>query len=395
MPSQNPMRKLILSVYVPTLILSFCQGLLLPVLPVFAEGFQVSFSLIGLVLAADGLGTLLMDLPAGNLLRRFDRRNIMTAGVLLIAVSVLALFWSQSIIEVFIYRVIAGVGAALWNLSRHAYLAEVTASHQRGRAIALFGGVNRIGVFAGPVLGGLLAANFGLRSPFLVFALLGVVTAVLAFSFVERGKNKIAQSKHHVFEMLSEHRRVFAVAGTAQLGAQMIRAARRIVIPLYASSVLGLGVESIGFIMSAAAFVDMSLFYVAGSIMDRFGRKFAIVPCFSIQAIGMCLVPFATGFIPLLLIASVIGFGNGLGSGTMMTLGADLAPPQSLNEFLGVWRLIGDTGFMASPVIVGAVADVLALAPAAVVMSGVGFAAAGLFAFGVPETLNRTAVATD
>ena len=123
--------------------------------------------------------------------------------------------------------------------------------------------------------------------------------------------------------------------------------------------------------------------------MDKFGRKYAIVPSFTLQALGLLIIPFATGFTGLLIAAAITGMGNGLSSGTMMTLGSDLAPKESLGEFLGLWRLIGDSGFTGGPVIVGVIADVLALGPAAVVMAVIGFASAGLFAFGVPETHPR------
>ena len=115
--------------------------------------------------------------------------------------------------------------------------------------------------------------------------------------------------------------RILASAGTAQIFGQMIRAGRTIVIPLFAAEVLGLAVDQIGLIVSISVAVDFSLFVVAGWLMDRVGRKFAIVPCFGIQALGMALVPFATSYSSLLLAAVLIGIGNGLGAGTMMTLG--------------------------------------------------------------------------
>ena len=67
------------------------------------------------------------------------------------------------------------------------------------------------------------------------------------------------------------------------------------------------------------------MFYPAGYVMDRFGRKFAYVPSFLLQALGMALIPLTGSFAALLAATSLIGFGNGLGSGTMLTLGADLA----------------------------------------------------------------------
>ena len=132
------------------------------------------------------------------------------------------------------------------------------------------------------------------------------------------------------------------------LFAQTIRAGRLAIIPLYAADVVGLDVQGIGLIVSLASAVDMSLFAVAGWLMDHLGRKFSIVPSFAIQALGMFLVPFTGSFGTLLLASMLIGLGNGIGAGTMMTLGADLSPPESRGEFLGIWRLIGDTGAYAS-----------------------------------------------
>jgi MFS family permease len=385
------LKRLGLAVYLPSLILSFCSGLLLPVLPVFAESFGVSYALVGLVLAGEALGTLLADVPAGILIRRLDRKWVMALGIGLVGLSVIALFWSQTIWEVLLYRIISGLGAALWNLSRHAYLSEATNKTNRGRAIALFGGTNRLGGFLGPVVGGFLAAQFGLRSPFLLCGVLALCTIPIALVFVEKGQMAVRQVSHyHFLTVLQEHWRVLFTAGLGQLGAQMVRAARNVLIPLYGSS-LGLGLESVGLILSLSAFVDVALFYPAGVIMDKLGRKYAIVPSFTLQALGLLVIPFASGFVGLLVAATLTGLGNGLSSGTMMTLGSDLAPKDSLGEFLGVWRLIGDSGFTGGPVIVGLIADVLALPAAALVMATIGLVSAGLFAFGVPETHPRSA----
>ena len=178
-------------------------------------------------------------------------------------------------------------------------------------------------------------------------------------------------------------------AGIGYLFSQMVRAGRGIIIPLYAADVIGLDVGAIGLIISISSAVEVSQFLVAGLIMDRLGRKVAIVPCFTIQGLGMLLLPLTGSFAGLLAVAAVMGFGNGLGSGVMMTLGADLAPPDSRGEFLGVWRLVGDAGGTGAPLVVGTIADLLALPAAALVIAGTGLVAAGIFGFLVPETLKR------
>ena len=140
-------------------------------------------------------------------------------------------------------------------------------------------------------------------------------------------------------------------------------------------------------LMVIASGVEVSLFLVAGLIMDRLGRKVAIVPCFTIQGVVMLLLPLTSSFASLLAVAAAMGLGNGLGSGVMMTLGADLAPPDSRGEFLGVWRLVGDAGGTGAPLVVGTIADLLTLPAASLVIAGSGLIAAAIFVLFVPETL--------
>ena len=387
-------KNLILTVYLPNLTVSFCKGLLLPVLPLYARSFEVSYGLIGLVLAAEGIGTLLSDVPAGMLLRRLGQRKVMILGMICTVLGVLGLVWARSLAELIACRLVSGMGLALWDISRYAYLAEVVHRGLRGRAIAVWGGIARMGKFFGPALGGVVAAAYGFRAPFLIYAVLAaVMLAVVAVWVRGRGSGieatRSADKGGGLMATLKSHRRELVTAGSGQIFAQMIRAAFPIVVPLYAADALGLQVQDVGLILSISAALDMCMFYPAGMLMDRFGRKYASVPCFLIQAVGMALIPLSDSFMGLLGAATLIGLGNGIGSGTMMTLGADLAPPQARGEFLGMWRFVGDGGLAASPLIVGSVADLVGLALAPLAVSGMGLAAAFILAVLVPETLRK------
>ncbi|MCC9075843.1 MFS transporter [Litorilinea aerophila] len=385
---------LLLPVYVPTLILAFGTGMLVPVLPLYARSFQISYGLVGLVLASRGLGNLVGDVPAGILLGKMGQKWSMLVGIAVLAVSMLAMSWARSVVELVLYSFVAGVGMAMWNISRHAYITNATPLQRRGRANSIFGGINRIGSFVGPAVGGALATAYGLRAPFVLYAAVSVVALAISALSAEdndairvESRGGLGGHTRHLAQLLRSHGYILATAGTGQLLAQMIRAGRQTIVPLFASDVLGLDVQAIGWIVTLSAFVDMSMFYPAGYIMDRFGRKYAYVPCFAIQAVGMALIPFATGFWSMLMATLLIGFGNGLGSGTMLTLGADLAPKESMGEFLGIWRLIGDSGQSGAPLVVGGVADLLGLSPATFVIAGVGLAAALVLGLLVPETL--------
>jgi hypothetical protein len=64
----------------------------------------------------------------------------------------------------------------------------------------------------------------------------------------------------------------------------------------------------------------------------------------------------------------LIAVGNGLGSGIVMTLGADTAPVVGRSQYLGGWRLCGDIGNTGGPLLVSAVAAVAPLAVACAVI---------------------------
>jgi len=253
--------------------------------------------------------------------------------------------------------------------------------------------VSRVGALLGPAIGGAVAAAWGLRAPFVLHGVVGLVALVVVLRAVPTDaaarRARPGVGRHAGYAALRGSAGTLARAGLAQLMAQMLRAGRRVLLPLYASQVLGLDVGAVGLVLSASAFADMTLFYPAGLLMDRFGRKFAIVPSFVVQALGLALVPLTQGFGSLLAVALLLGFGNGLSAGTMMTLGADLAPPEALGTFLGVWRLIGDAGSSGGPLLVGAVAEALDLGLAAIAVGAVGLAAAAVFAYSVKETLTR------
>lgn len=384
---------LILPLYLPSLLLSIAQGLMMPVLPLFASSFDAPYFLIGVLLAGDGLGLLVGDLPAGAVMRRLDRRQGMLIGIGVVGLATLGLYWADTLLAALLLRFTAGLGSSLYNVARHTYVADTITVATRGKSVALLGATFRMGRMLGPAAAGLLAEAAGLRAPFLLVAAICGLAVATIYLFNRAGSRETPagaggsqRSAGGILPTMLRHARLVAAPGLGQYLMQMVRAGPPVVLPLYGSMVLNLDVTQIGVIFSIASLVDMTLFYPTGLIMDRFGRKWAIVPSTLIMALGLAMVPFTHSFEGLLLAAVVNGFGNGLGSGVMLTLGADLAPKDGRSQFLGLWGLIGDAGVSSGPVLVGAVTDLLALAPATWAIAASGLAAGGVFSFLVPET---------
>ncbi len=189
--------------------------------------------------------------------------------------------------------------------------------------------------------------------------------------------------------VLQSQSRSFATAGVGFLFMQIIRSGPQVIIPLYAANMLNMDVQTIGWVMSLSSSIDMLLFYPTGMIMDRWGRKRAIISSCLLIASGLALVPFSNSFPTLLVAGMLAGFGNGFGSGAMLTLGADLAPKIGRSEFLGAWTLIGDVGATSGPLAVGGLAEWLPLSATAWIISMAGVAAALIFGLFVAETLKK------
>ena len=380
--------QLILPLYLPTFLLSVAQSTMIPVLPLFADSFHAGYGWIGLVLAGESIGMLVGDIPAGMLQRKYGARTTMLFGVLIWALSAICQYFSGHIALIFLFQMIGGFGFSFYGMGRLLMISERLAAENRGQAVSLIGGVFRMGRVIGPVTGGLFAGHFELRSAYLFFFAIVMLTFVVVRLFMPQiypvDAEHTSTKLKHVFKGQAS---VFLTAGTGQFLLSLLRSGPRVIIPLYGANMLGLGVDQIGSIISIAAILDVALFIPAGWIMDHLGRKFSVIP--SVALLGLCLflIPFTGGYMGLLWAAIVGGVGNGISSGFIMTMGADLAPQAIRGEFLGIWRLIGDGGTTSSPLILGGLADLVSLAHTSWIMSAFGLVAVVLFAFRVPETL--------
>lgn len=400
-PKQDLFWHLLLAFYVPSALIATAYAILTPVLPVYAGNLTKAYILIGVILAAEHTGRMIGDVPTSWFMRRFGVKETMMMGLWAALIPMLLLFFVQSAPLAIILLFISGFGHAFYNISRHAYITIVVRQGLRGRAISAVGGVFRIGKFIGPIIGGLVGSTFGLNYTFLAFGIITLASIFFVWRFMKATEaNELDTEKGSqkaIFgEVFRGHRRILFSAGSGQILAQLIRAGWAVLIPLYAANVLNLEVDTIGFIVSVGAGMDMLFFLTSGFIMDKFGRKWAIVPSFILQAIGVMFIIFAGDAIQLAIVAGFIGFSNAISSGTMMTLGSDLAPAHLRGEFLSIWRLIGDSGFAFAPMIIGAIAQAFVLQSSAISISGAGFGAALLFIFFVPETFKpKKSVSTD
>lgn len=365
---------------------------LLILLPLYIVELGYSAAFAAVIVGIRGLGLLLFDLPAGFLVARFGDKPVLLGGLALILAGNLLLIVVTNPVALGLAAVLLGAGFAAWMLGRQSYIADTCASDEMGRAIAGMAGLQRVGIFVGPAAGGLLAGSLGYPAAFGIAALLAVLAVVFVSACTTNVKRDRAAETIGISSLpilMRSHGKVLATAGSAALSLQLMRATRQLLIPLLGQAI-GLDVAQIGAIYSLSAGIDMCLFYPVGVIVDRRGRKWSAVPSTFLFAVGLAVLPFAIGFWSLLSASLVLGLANGLGTGIVMIIGADLSrETEHRGQFLGLWRLTGDVGMSAAPLLAGVLVGVATLAAASFTVAALGFAGTLVMLFFVPETLQK------
>nr|WP_240188784.1 MFS transporter [Nakamurella flavida] len=378
------------------------QGAIAPVVVITARQLGASSATAALVVAAAGLGQVLADVPAGALATRFGEKRTMIGAAGLTAVAMAACIWAPTL-AVFTGAIfLTGAATAVWLLARQAYLTEVVPFHLRARAMSTLGGVFRIGLFAGPFIGSLVISWVGTAGAYAVqmaAAAAAVIVLLCVRDITGRGGHPPGRADHppvgtaaaaaapsavSTRQVLREHRGVFATMGTAVLLVAAVRAARQVVIPLWGAH-LGLDPVTISIVFGISGAVDMLLFYPAGKVMDRFGRIWAAGPSMLVLGIGLVVLPLTSSVEMLTVVGVVMGIGNGIGAGLVMTLAADASPPQGRAVFLGLFRVFADSGNGVGPFVIAGITAVSTLGTGIVAMGVVGLLSAGLLTRWLPR----------
>ncbi|ASO20180.1 MFS family permease [Actinoalloteichus hoggarensis] len=368
------LRSLIPAVFLPATLYGLGQGAAAPLIAITARELGASFSLAGVIVAVLSVGQVVGNLPAGRLVGVLGERGALLAASVLAVLAAVGCALASNLPTLAASVLVAGLANSVWGLARQTFLTEVVPLRLRARAMSTLGGVVRIGSFAGPLIGAGALLLLGPRGGYWVqvLAILAAGTIVLVLPDVERRRTRAgAGAPARPLRMFVEHRRLFATLGTSAVLVGAIRASRQVVVPLWGDH-LGLDPAVTSLIYGVSGALDMLLFYPAGRVMDLYGRRFVAVPSMLVLGVSCLLLPLAGGPVSLLLVAALMGVGNGMGSGIMMTLGADLAPPDRRPAFLAAWRLCVDTGGSTGPLLIGAGAAL-----------SLGFAIAGMGVIGL------------
>jgi MFS family permease len=407
------LRSVALAAFLPTLLFSIGEGAIIPLIPIVANNLGASLAVAGFIAAMVMLGELVGDIPSGWVVSRIGERNSMIWASMLTIIAVLICVAAPNPLVLGIGIFLVGIATAVFALARHAFMTSYVPIRYRARALSTLGGVFRAGWFIGPFISaGLIYLTGSTEAVFWVFIVccLGAAAMLLLLpdpastfgppepavtadgSVHTAGEELAAQESAGLFQTIWGHRGVLLRLGT---GAGLIggmRASRTVILPLWAVSI-GISEPDIALIIGIAGGIDFALFYVSGQVMDRFGRIWTALPSM-IGLGGGLLVLSLTHDLPnnvewFIGVAMFLALANGIGSGILMTLGADLAPKASPAPFLGAWRFTADFGGAVAPLGVAGLTALVSLSLASGVMGLFGLFGAVLLGRYIPRYVPR------
>ncbi len=389
------LRRIAVSAFGPSLLFGLGEGAILPVIPLTARDLGASVPVAALAVALIGIGSLVSNIPASLITMHRGERWAIVAAALWCALAMALCAWVPHLGVFALGSFMIGMSQAVFSLARQSYLTEAVPIEFRARALSTLGGSMRVGMFVGPFVAAAAIHAWGLVGAYGV----GIVALVLAAGVAARIPDLAAPAVDGdvqaeppaaatVVSTLRNHRHIFTTLGIGVLLVSAVRATRQAMIPLWADHLL-LAPSVASLIYGLAGGIDMLVFYPAGKVMDQKGRRWVAVPSMIIMGAALLATPFTHGAGTLLIAALAIGFGNGIGSGMVMTIGADHSPRHGRAHFLGVWRLMSDIGASCGPALLSVLAATLSLGAGIAVTGLLAFAAAGQLAYWIPRAARR------
>lgn len=409
-------------IYGPTVLFSLGEGAVIPLIPVVASQLGGDVAAAALVTSFLVVGQLCGNLPAGWAVARFGERITMALGSAVAVVGAVGALLATNLGILAASVFLIGFCAAIFGLARHSFMTTRVPLSFRARALSLLGGAFRLGVFVGPFVTAALLAIFGTEQASLWFFLVMLV-AVAALVLFGPDPERLAEpappaaldavedaedaedtgepvtgsipaaERAGVFRTMWRHREVLSRLGVAAASLSAVRSARQAVLPLWGVSI-GLDAQTIALVVGISGAIDFALFYASGQVMDRFGRLWAALPAMVLMGLGFLALAFthdlASASMWYAMFAAVLGVGNGLSSGILLTLGADVAPRPDPAPFLGSWRTLTDAGGAAAPLLVTAITALSSLAVATGAIGVVGLLGAVAFVRWVPRFVPRS-----
>jgi MFS family permease len=383
-----------LFIYLPSILMSLGQGILIPALPAMGVEFGVSGALAVQAITAQLLGRAMALIPAGGAIDRWGAKPVMVIGAALATVSGIGTALAPHFAVVLVTQFAWGMGMSIWMFGREIAAFDMVKADQRGRQMSALMGIGSTGMALGPAIGGVLTDTIGVRPLFWFYALASVIVLVLSIAqpstlSTKRKKSGPLFSFSAIKHIHPYYRMTYAVLFISTFGQMARSQITNSALPLYTQQELGMTATQTGIIFSVIGIVTFSMIIPTGFISDKLGRKWAAVPAAVLSLTGFIMIPFFDT-LPLLIVAGlVIGIANGLAMGAMTIYTFDIIPAEYRGQLQALRRSVGEIGGLLSPPVVGVLSQAYGAGMAFWAVAPLHAVAAILLIFVAKESLKK------
>ncbi len=335
-------------------------GLVIPLLPFYAERFAASPLQMTLLFAIYSLMSMITAPLWGRLSDRVGRRPVLLASMAAAGLAYLWLAFATGLWMLFAARAFAGACAG--NIAAaQAYIADVTPPERRAKGMGMIGAAFGLGFIIGPVLGGVIAGNdlatADLATPGLIAAglsfaaFIGVILllpeslspgrAPSSRSRIEAARGMLAQP------VLARLIAVFFLVILAFSGMETTFA-------WWAIVQFGWGPRPIGFVFFYVGLLSALMQGVLiGPLTRRFGEERLMLSGLVLIALGLLVLPFARELAPLVVALTALALGMGAMQPSLNSLISRRAGADEQGEIMGVAQSVGSLSRVLGPIIAG------------------------------------------
>lgn len=351
-------------------------GIVAPILPQFAQSFDVGVAAAAVVVSAFAFTRLIFAPVSGLLVERMGERNTYIVGILIVAASSAACAFAQSYWQLLVFRGLGGIGSTMFTVAAMGLLIRLAPPTARGRVSSLYSGSFLLGNIAGPAVGGLLA-GFGMQLPFLVYAGALVLVALLVAAALPAVHS--AAKKPRVGGQQPVVAKLPALPLRTALGIPAYRAVltsgfangwsafgiRMALVPLFATAALGAGPEVAGVSLAVFAVGTGVALMFSGRLADTWGRKPMILSGLAVNGIAMGTLGFTDSVFWFFVVSAIAGLGSGLmGPGQQAAVADIIGNDRSGGKVLATFQMSSDLGAIIGPIAAGFLVDALSFGPA-------------------------------
>jgi MFS transporter, DHA1 family, multidrug resistance protein len=201
-------QKITLGLLLTNLFIAFLGiGLVIPVLPTLMNELGITGTTIGYLTAAFALAQLIVSPFAGRAADKWGRKIMIVTGLFIFGLSEFLFGIGQEIEVLFVSRILGGISAAFIMPAVTAFIADITTTDTRPKALGYMSAAISTGFIIGPGIGGFLA-EFGTRVPFFFAGALGALAAVLSMILLSEPERSEEENQEGAAEGRSGFRRV-------------------------------------------------------------------------------------------------------------------------------------------------------------------------------------------